>query len=85
MELWWIGADGSVQDRYYYDGSGWNGFTLAAAGSALVQLGSGPAITAVSRASNTMEVWFIGARQFRPGPVLLRRLRVERVHPVTGQ
>ena len=61
MELWWIGADGSVQDRYYYDGSGWNGFTLAAAGSALVQLGSGPAITAVSRASNTMEVWFIGA------------------------
>ena len=59
MELWWIGADGSVQDRYYYDGSGWNGFTLAAAGSALVHLGSGPAITAVSRASNTMEVWFI--------------------------
>lgn len=60
MELWWVGADGSVQDRYYYDGSGWNGFTLAPSGSADAQLGSGPAITAVSRASNTMEVWFVG-------------------------
>ena len=60
MEVWWIGADGSVQDRYYYDGSGWNGLTLAPSGRAYVQPGSGPAITAVSRASNTMEVWFIG-------------------------
>jgi hypothetical protein len=34
MEVFWIGSDGSVQDRYYYDGSGWNGFTLAGAGSA---------------------------------------------------
>jgi hypothetical protein len=39
MEVFWIGSDGSIQDRYYYDGFGWNGFTLAAPGSALA-LGS---------------------------------------------
>jgi Fungal fucose-specific lectin len=58
MEVWYIGRDGSIQDRYYYDGSGWNGFTLAPAGSATTYEG---AIAAVSRASNTMEVWYIGA------------------------
>jgi hypothetical protein len=58
MEVWWIGRDGSIQDRYYYDGSGWNAFTLAPAGSGATYEG---AITAVSRAANTMEVWYIGA------------------------
>jgi hypothetical protein len=58
MEVFFIGRDGSIQDRYYYDGSGWNGFTLAPAGSATTYEG---AISAVSRASNTMEVWYIGA------------------------
>jgi hypothetical protein len=58
MEVWYIGHDGSIQDRYYYDGSGWNGFTLAPTGSASTYEG---AISAVSRASNTMEVWYIGA------------------------
>jgi hypothetical protein len=33
MEVWWAGADGSVQDAYYYDGQGWNQFTLASAGN----------------------------------------------------
>jgi hypothetical protein len=59
MEVWWIGKDGSVQDRYFYDMVGWNGFTLAPSGSAYVGIPAG-AITAVSRASNTMEVWWIG-------------------------
>jgi hypothetical protein len=58
MEVWYVGHDGSIQDRYYYDGAGWNGFTLAPAGSAATYEG---AITAMSRASNTMEVWYIGA------------------------
>jgi Fungal fucose-specific lectin len=58
MEVFYVGHDGSIQDRYYYDGSGWNGFTLAPAGSASTYEG---AISAVSRASNTMEVWYIGA------------------------
>ena len=58
MEVWYVGRDGSIQDRYYYDGSGWNSFTLAPAGSASTYEG---AVTAVSRASNTMEVWYIGA------------------------
>jgi hypothetical protein len=60
MEVFWIGRDGSVQDRYFYDGAGWNGFTLAPTGSALASLSPGGQITAVSKASNTMEVWFIG-------------------------
>jgi Fungal fucose-specific lectin len=58
MEVFYVGRDGSIQDHYYYDGSGWNGFTLAPAGSATTYQG---AISAVSRASNTMEVWYIGA------------------------
>jgi hypothetical protein len=45
-----------VQDAYYYDGSGWNQFQLAPAGSVSTTGG----IAAVSRASNTMEVWWAG-------------------------
>jgi hypothetical protein len=58
MEVFFIGRDGSIQDKYYYDGSGWGGFTLAPAGSATTYEG---AVSAVSRASNTMEMWYIGA------------------------
>ena len=60
MEVFWIGEDGSIQDRYYDDGSGWNGFTLAPPGSALGLGSPAGAIAAVSRASNTMEVWWMG-------------------------
>jgi M6 family metalloprotease-like protein len=56
MELFWIGLDGSVQDRNYYDGVGWSAFTLAGPGSASLKGG----IAAVSRSSNTMEVFWIG-------------------------
>jgi len=34
MELFYIGANGAVQDRFFYDGSPWNGFELAPPGSA---------------------------------------------------
>ena len=34
MELWFVGANGSVQDKFWYDGSPWNGFELAPAGAA---------------------------------------------------
>jgi hypothetical protein len=60
MELFWIGRDGSIQDRYFYDGAGWNGFTLGPPGSASTSLSPGGQISAVSKASNTMEVWWIG-------------------------
>jgi hypothetical protein len=60
MEVFWTGRDGSVQDRYFYDGAGWNGFSLAPAGSALASLSPAGQVTAGSKASNTMEVWFIG-------------------------
>lgn len=60
MEVFWIGEDGSIQDRFYYDGAGWNGFTLYPAGSALGAGSPAGAITAVSREWNTLEIWWIG-------------------------
>ncbi|MED3548813.1 hypothetical protein P4522_32745, partial [Bacillus thuringiensis] len=36
MEVWWIGANGSVQDAYWYEGSQWKQFELAPAGSASI-------------------------------------------------
>jgi hypothetical protein len=57
MEVWWIGADGSIQDAYWYDNAGWQGFELAPPGSASPNGG----ITAVSRIPNSMEVWWVGA------------------------
>jgi hypothetical protein len=56
METWWIGANGSIQDAYWYEGSSWQRFELAPAGSASTTGG----ITAVSRIPNSMEVWWIG-------------------------
>jgi len=49
MEVFWVAPDGSIQDRYFYDGAGWKGFTLAGAASASKTGG----IAAVSRSSNT--------------------------------
>jgi hypothetical protein len=57
MEIWWIGANGSVNDNYWYDGGTWNGFQIAPPGSASTSGG----ITAVSRIPNSMEIWWIGA------------------------
>jgi hypothetical protein len=61
MEIWWIAADGSVQGAYYYDGGQWQRYTLAPAGSARVNYGVPGGITAVSRISSHMEVWWVGA------------------------
>ncbi|MGI8660009.1 MAG: C1 family peptidase [Thermoleophilaceae bacterium] len=57
MELWWVGADGSIQDNYWYEGGQWNRFELAPAGSASPTA----AIAAVSRIPNSMELWWVGA------------------------
>ncbi|MET7692641.1 hypothetical protein ABZT06_32520, partial [Streptomyces sp. NPDC005483] len=57
MEVWYVGANGSVQDRYWYEGANWQGFELAPAGSASTT-GS---IAAVSRIPGSMEVWYVGA------------------------
>ncbi|MBE5096774.1 hypothetical protein IGH98_24130, partial [Bacillus thuringiensis] len=57
MEVWWIGANGSVQDSFWYEGQNWQSFELAPAGSAS-QTGR---VTAVSRIPGGMEVWWIGA------------------------
>ena len=58
MEIWWIQGDGSIEDGYHYDGQFpyWKFFQLAPAGSGR----PGGAIKAVSRASNTMEVFWEG-------------------------
>ncbi|HEY7572410.1 MAG TPA: hypothetical protein VH796_13670, partial [Nitrososphaeraceae archaeon] len=49
MEIWWIGANGSVNDNYWYYGGTWNGFQIAPPGSASTSGG----ITAVSRIPNS--------------------------------
>jgi hypothetical protein len=58
MEIWWVGANGSVQDAFWYEGQrGWRRFEIAPAGSASPSGG----ITAVSRIPNSMEIWWVGA------------------------
>jgi hypothetical protein len=56
MEMWWTGADGSVQDAYWYDGGNWQRFALEPSGRAALAGG----MTAVSRVQNSMETWWIG-------------------------
>src|SRR5215831_12983444 len=57
MEVFWIGPEGTVQDKNYYDGRGWAGFTLAGPNAASLTGG----IAAVSRSSNTIEIFYIGS------------------------
>jgi hypothetical protein len=56
MEVWWIGANGSVQAAFWYEGAQWQRYELAPAGSASINAG----ITAVSRIPASMEVWWTG-------------------------
>jgi hypothetical protein len=57
MEVFWIGPNGTVENRNFYDGVGWRGFTLAGPGAASTTGG----IAAVSRSSNTIELFYVGA------------------------
>ncbi|MEV8097132.1 C1 family peptidase [Kitasatospora sp. NPDC085879] len=57
MELWWVGANGSVQAAYWYEGGQWERYELAPAGSASPTGG----ISAVSRIPGSMELWWVGA------------------------
>jgi hypothetical protein len=56
MELWYVGAQGSIEDSFWYDGGNWQHFQLAPPASASLTSG----IAAVSRISNSMEMWHIG-------------------------
>ena len=56
MELWYVGAQGSIEDAFWYDGGNWQHFQLAPPGSASPAGG----IAAVSRIPNSMELWWIG-------------------------
>ena len=53
---WWIGANGSIQDAFWYEGGQWSRFDLATAGRASIN----GDVTVVSRMPNTMEAWWIG-------------------------
>ena len=53
MEVWWVGADGSVQAAYH-EGS-WQYYTLAGPGSAA----PAGAITSVFKGGDVMEVWWV--------------------------
>ena len=50
MELWWTGANGSVEGAYWYDGGQWQRYEMAPEGSACREV-----ISAVSRVPNSME------------------------------
>jgi hypothetical protein len=58
LEVFWIAPNGSVQDKFWYEGGGpdWGGFELAPAGTA-APTGD---IAAVSRIPGSMEIWWIG-------------------------
>ena len=56
MELWWIGATGSIEDAYWYAGGDWTRFQLSPERSTSTT-GS---ITSASRIPESMEVWSIG-------------------------
>jgi hypothetical protein len=57
MEVFYVGANGSVQDAFWYDNANWQHFELAPPGSASTSGG----ITAVSRIPGSMELWYVGA------------------------
>ena len=52
-----MGANGSIQDCFWYEGASWQHFELAPADSASLEGG----VAAVSRIEGSMEVWHIGA------------------------
>ena len=56
MELWYVGAQGSIEDCFWYDGGNWQAFQLAPPASASLTSG----VAAVSRISNSMEMWYVG-------------------------
>jgi hypothetical protein len=55
MEVWWIGANGSVQAGYWYEGFEWKGYELDLDSESSTTSG----IAAVSRIQTSMEVWWI--------------------------
>jgi hypothetical protein len=55
IEVWWVGANGSVQDAFWYENATWSRFELAAPGRA----SSASGLSAVSRIPGSMEIWFI--------------------------
>ncbi|MEU8676962.1 hypothetical protein AB0C82_20000, partial [Streptomyces sp. NPDC048560] len=57
METFFVGANGSVQDRFWYEGANWQGFELAPGGSA----STSGSVAAVSRIPASMETFFVGA------------------------
>jgi hypothetical protein len=58
MEIFWVGAEGSVEDAFWYEGMDHFGrHTIAPNGSASPNGG----ITVVSRIPNSMEIFWVGA------------------------
>lgn len=56
MEIWWVGARGSIEGAYWYEGGNWGRHQIAPDNAASLEGG----VTAVSRSRNTMEIWWIG-------------------------
>lgn len=59
LEIFWVGPGGKIMDGYWYEGQqGWKTFELAPAGSVS---SFGNNITCLSRAGNTIELFWIGS------------------------
>jgi hypothetical protein len=58
MEVWWVGADGSVQGAWWIEGAPWQRYPLVAV-PVSAALSSG--VAALSRGPSHMEVWWVGA------------------------
>jgi hypothetical protein len=78
MEIWWVGADGSVQDAYWYDAGidhrferNWNQRTLA---GGAVNSGISSRIAAVSRRPDTMGIWWIGMGSGLLAPLVIKHM-----------
>ncbi|MGW2226148.1 hypothetical protein ACWCRG_12060, partial [Streptomyces formicae] len=56
MELWWVGANGSVEGAYWYEGGQWSRYRIAPDRSASVNGG----MAAVSRIPGSLEIWWVG-------------------------
>jgi hypothetical protein len=57
IELWWVGALGSIEGAFWYQGSTWQRYQIAPVGSATAAGG----MAAVSRVPTSMELWWVGA------------------------
>lgn len=60
QEVWWVGPDGAIHGRWYQDGGkGWQGYTLAGAGSAHAESNLASVATRDHAGTGLVLVWWV--------------------------